>query len=219
MIGRPENVGTRLQDLTIQFGAEVMRSLQRYNEFVQGLASGELDDTAAREQWILFLRDETERYYHNLADVSTGYYEALFQLASRYNPPFFENALMRNHPGRPSPGPAVQTIDLRAPIGHEAVSEFRVQNTTDREEDVSFSVSEFTGAPGAAPFRPPLRLNPPRFVLGPFESQVVRISLPLAAGLFVPNHAYAAVIKVQKREPVDFTVNAIAIAPAEDARG
>ena len=103
MTDRSERVGARLQDLTIQVGAEMMRSLQRYNELLQRLAGGDMDDTVVREAFVLFMRDETERYFRGLAEVSTGYYDALLQLASIYNPPFFEQAISRVPRRSPAP--------------------------------------------------------------------------------------------------------------------
>jgi hypothetical protein len=220
MIGHPESIGVRLQDLTIQFGAEVMRSIQRYNELLQRLAGGELDDTAARDAYLLFLRDETERYFRNVSDVSSGYYDAVLELASMYSPPFFEQAVLKPRPRLQAPSqPAAGTIELRGAIGNEVVSEFLVHNPNSRSEEVTFAVSEFTGPPGIAPFRPPLRLQPPRFTLERSESQVVRVFLPLAAGLFVPNQRYTAVLTVRKRDPFDLAVHVTAIAPGEDTRG
>jgi hypothetical protein len=219
MTDRPERIGARLQDLTIHVGAEMMRSLQRYNELLQRLAGGDLDDTVAREACVLFMREETERYFRGLAEVSTGYYDALLQLASIYNPPFFEQAIRQAQRRTPAPLP-VDVIELRGSPGDEAVSSFRVTNTSGRSEDVSFVVSEFNGPPGTVPFRPPLRLRPPSFALAPSESQLVRVSLPLVAGLFVPNHRYSAVLTLRKRDPFDLTINVLAIVPKkEDARG
>jgi hypothetical protein len=220
MTDRPERIGARLQDLTIHVGAEVMRSLQRYNELLQRLAGGDLDDTVAREACVLFMREETERYFRGLAEVSTGYYDALLQLASIYNPPFFEQAIRQAQRSTPAPSqPPAGVIELRGSLGDEAVNSFIVTNTSGRTEDVTFVVSEFNGPPGTVPFRPPLRLRPPSFALAPSESQLVRVSLPLVAGLFVPNQRYRAVLTLRKRDPFDLTINVLAIAPKEDGRG
>jgi len=220
MTDHPERISARLQDLTTQAGAEMMRSLQRYNELLQRLAGGDLDDGAAREAWVLFMRDETERYFRGLANVSTGYYDALLELGSTYNPPFFEQAVKRTQSPVAAPSqPPAGVIELRGSLGGEAVSTFRVTNASSRDEEVTFEVSEFSGPPDASPFRPPLRLEPPRFILAPAESQLVRASLPLVAGLFVPNQHYSAVLTVHKRDSFDLTIDAIAIAPKEDACG
>jgi hypothetical protein len=220
MITHPESIGGRLQSLTIQYGAEALRSMQRYNELLQRLAGGELDDAAARDAYLLFLRDETERYFRNVADVSSGYYDALLELASMFSPPFFEHAVLRPRPRFRAPSqPAAGTIELRGAMGDEVVSEFLVHNRNSRSEEVTFALSEFTGPPDVAPFRPPLRLQPPRFTLESSESQVVRVFLPLAAGLFAPNQRYTAVLTVRKRDPFDLAVHVTAIAPGEDTRG
>lgn len=219
MTGRPEKIGVRFQDLTVRAGADAMRSLQRYNELLQQLASGDLDDMEAREACVLYLRNETERYFRGLADVSSGYFEALLELSSLYSPPFFERALSRALPRLEAPAESLTTIDLRGSLGSEAVSAFRIHNTGSHSEEVTFAVSEFTGSPGSAPFRPPLRLQPPRFVLDRSESQLVQVRLPLVAGLFVPDERYNAVLTVRKRDTFDLTINVIATAPKEEAGG
>jgi hypothetical protein len=206
MAGRSHEIATRIQDLTVRFGAEAMRSLQRYNELLQRLAGGELDDAAARDAFIRFMRDETERYVRGVADVSVGYYDALLDLAATYSPPFFEQAVRRQPSQGPAPSAARGTIELRGSPGSTVAASFQVDNTSNTTEDVAFSVSEFSGPHGTAPFRPPLRLHPPRFVLGPLESQLVSVRLPLIEGLFEPNHRYSATLTVRKRDPFDLTV-------------
>lgn len=214
MNGRPEEIGARIQDLTVRFGAEIMRALLRYNELLQRFASGELDETAAREAYVRFLRDESARYFRTVTDVGTAYYDALLELTSIYNPPFFEQAFRQRRseghaPSRPHRG----TIELRGSPGDEAVSSFRIENASSDSEEISFVVSEFTGPSGTAPFRPPLRLRPPRFVLERFQSQLVTVSLPLVAGLFVPDQRYTSVLTTQKRDTFDMTIDVFVSAP------
>jgi len=211
MTGAPQEIAKRIQDLTVRFGAEVMRSLQRYNELLQRVASGELDESSVGETYVRFMRDESERYLHGVADVSARYYDALLELASIYNPPFFEQALNTRRQ-RPEPPPTQGVIDLRAFSGEEASSTFRVVNTNHDSESIAFEVSEFSGPPGTMPFRPPLRLQPPRFVLTGLESQVVSVRLPLVAGLFIPDQRYTATLTVRKREPVDLAIVVVASA-------
>jgi hypothetical protein len=212
MTGAPQEIAKRIQDLTVRFGAEVIRSLQRYNELVQRVASGELDESEVGETYVRFMRDESERYLHGVADVSAGYYDALLELASIYNPPFFEQAFNRRRQ-RPEPPPTQGVIELRGFSGEEASSTFRVANTNHDSEGIAFEVSEFSGPPGTMPFRPPLRLQPPRFVLNGLESQVVSVRLPLVAGLFIPDQRYTATLTVRKREPVDLAIVVVASRP------
>ena len=84
-----------------------------------------------------------------------------------------------------------------------------MDNSGNDSEEVAFVVSEFCGPPGTVPFRPPLRLHPPRFVLGRFESQLVSVRLPLLADLFLPNQRYIAPLTVRKRDPLDLTINVV----------
>ncbi len=216
MTGHSQETGRRIQDLTVRFGAEVMRSLQRYNELLQRMASGELDEAAVRDVYLRFMRDETERYISGVTDVSVGYYDALRDLASIYNPPFFEQAFNQRPQRRQPPSRPLGAIELLGSPGADAVSSFRVDNTGNDSEEVAFVVSEFSGPPGTVPFRPPLRLDPPRFVLGRFESQLVSVRLPLLADLFLPNQRYTALLTVRKRDPLDLTI-AVVVRAAADA--
>ena len=143
MNGRSEKLGERIRDITVRFGSEAMRSLQRYNELLQSLAAGELDQSEALEAYAQFVRDETGRYFRNVADASTGYYDALRELGSIYNPPFFENALSQWRPRhQASPPPRSGVIELSGSPGDEAVSAFRVENKSNNAEEITFAVSE-----------------------------------------------------------------------------
>jgi hypothetical protein len=192
-----------------------MRSLQRYNELLQRVAGGDLDESAVGGAYLQFVRDETERYFRNVADVSSGYYTALLELGSIYNPPFFEQAFNRRPTSQAASRQGADVVELRGSLGDEAVNTFRVDNAGSNSEEVSFVVSEFTGPPGSAPFRPPLRLQPPRFVLERSESQLVTVRLPLVAGLFVPNQRYTARLSVRKREAFDLTIDVVVTAPSD----
>lgn len=217
MTDQPQEISKRISDLTVRLGAEMMRSLQRYHEMVQRVASGELDDETARDAYVRCVRDETERYFLTAAHVSAGYYDAFLELASIYNPPFFERAFTQR-----GTTPTVESranrgvIVLRGTIGDEAHGTFRI-DSTDRDEEVAFVVSEFSGPPGAARFRPPLQIQPPRFVLRRRDSQRVSIRLPLIADLFVVNQRYVATLTVQKREAFELTIEVLASAPLEAA--
>jgi hypothetical protein len=135
-------------------------------------------------------------------------------LGSTYNPPFFEHAFNRWQPPRqPSSRQRGGVIDLRGSIGDEAISAFRIENECNNSDEVAFVVSEFTGPPGTTRFRPPLRLQPPSFVLERFESQLVSVCLPLVAGLFVPNQRYTAVVSVRKRDTFDLTIDVVTMPP------
>jgi hypothetical protein len=208
MTGRPEEIGERIRDLTVRFGAEIMRTLQRYNELLQRFASGELDETAARDVYAQFLRDESARYFRSVTEMGTGYYDALLELTSIYNPPFFEQVFHQARRTQQSPSrPHGGIVELRGSLGDEAVSAFRIDNASDHSEEISFVVSEFSGPPGTAPFRPPLRLQPPRFVLAPSQSQVVTVCLPLVSGVFVPDQRYTALLTTHKRDAFDMTID------------
>lgn len=210
MTAHPQEIATRIQDLTVRFGAEVMRSLQRYNELLQRVAGGELDEAAMGEAYVRFMRDESERYFRGVAEASAGYYDALLELAGIYNPPFFEHAFRRQQRQPEQASPHQGVIELGGSLGEEAASTFRIVNTSHDSDEVAFAVSEFSGPPGTVPFRPPLRLQPARFVLKRFESQLVSVRLPLVDGLFVPDQRYTATLTVRKREAFDLAIVVIA---------
>lgn len=211
---QPQEIGKRINDLTVRLGAEMMRSLQRYHEMVQRVASGELDDEAARDAYLRCVRDETERYFLTAAQVTTGYYDAFLELASLYNPPFFERASTQQ---RTTPKTYSRVnrgvIALRGTIGNEAIAAFSVDGTDRDIEEVAFVVSEFSGPPGTERFRPPLQLHPPRFALRRLDSQLVSVGLPLIGDLFVANQRYTATLTVQKRDAYDLTIEVVASAP------
>lgn len=129
MNGSSEKFGERVRDLTVRFGADAMRSLQRYNELLQRMAGGEFDDGAASEAYVQFVRDEAERYFRSAAELSTGYYDALLELGSIYNPPFFENVFNQRPPrGQTSSRRQGGVIELRGSPGEEVAGTFRVEN-------------------------------------------------------------------------------------------
>jgi hypothetical protein len=67
--------------------------------------------------------------------------------------------------------------------------------------DVSFLVSEFSSAAGAA-FRPPLQLQPSRFTLRPGEERVVALRIPLLPEMFVPGQRYEATVIMRGHDDV-----------------
>jgi hypothetical protein len=219
MTRQPQEFSKRISDLTVHLGAEMMRSLQRYHEMLQRMASGDLDDATVRTQYLRFTRDETRRYFLGVAEATTGYYDAVLELASTYNPPFFEGAGAQQQPTS-STGAAthVGVIELRGTLGDEAAGAFRVDGTESESEEISFTVSEFSGPSAVAPFRPPLRLRPPRFTLSPLESRLVDVRLPLDSALFAPNQRYTATLTVQKRIPIVLTIEVLAGPPSDATR-
>ena len=167
------------------------------------------------------MRDETERYFRSAAVANTSYYNALLELASIYNTPFFENAGKAGEPR--AAGSALRdrggVIELRGSVGDEATNAFHVHHSDSSRdsEDVAFVVSEFRGPPGIPAVTPPLRLQPPRFILARSESQLVSVRLPLVPDLFVANQRYTATLTVQKRDSIDLTIDVIVRAPPDVA--
>jgi hypothetical protein len=108
--GDLDEIRKRVHGLTMRFGAGVMQSLQRYNELLQQTAAGEMDEARLQDEYIRFAREETERYLRGLIEMSLGYQDALFELARLYNPPFFEQALVR-----PTESPTASDAPAEAP--------------------------------------------------------------------------------------------------------
>ena len=195
-----EDMGQWIQDLTTRAVQEQMRSLQRYQDLMRRVMSGELDEQTIREEYMRFSREETVRYTRNLATLSLSYYNALADLNRTFNDRFFNQVLRTSSyqsESETAPPPQKVETTLKATVGEVASSAFVIENKRTETAEISFVVSEFMGAADTTPFRPPLQIQPPRFTLAPNEEQAVRIQLPLLPELFSPGEMYSAVIVVR----------------------
>jgi hypothetical protein len=86
-------------------------------------------------------------------------------------------------------------------LGQEATGAFVIENGRTTTVEMSFLVSEFSAA-GAAPFRPPLQIEPPRLTLEPGEEQIITLKLPLLPEL-LPHKPYSARIAVSGGEAME----------------
>jgi hypothetical protein len=214
----PQDFRKWIQDLAARTSMEWLHAAQRYSAFGQRVASGELDQRQLRDESIRFARDETDYFIRNLTSLSLSYYNSLIELGRTFNPPLFDQALAAAPTARSVVAattlPRVQ-LALRGVVGQDAIGSFVVNNQHSEPDEVSFVVSEFTGEIGAAAFRPPLALQPPRFTLGPHEQRNVALKLPLLKDLFAPQQHYTAAIKVQRRDPFEIGVDVVADSSAE----
>ena len=97
-------------------------------------------------------------------------------------------------------------MDLRAPIGEDAVGSFVLQNKRSDPADISFIVSEFSGPDDGPLFRPPVRITPPRFSMSPRSEQAVEIRVPVLSDLFEPGKPYTATVAVRGQEALELVL-------------
>jgi predicted flap endonuclease-1-like 5' DNA nuclease len=194
-----QDISRLLQDLHTHSATQQLRVTQRYHELLQLTLRGELDEQSLRQRYTEFIREEPTRYLQDLIELGIKFYAALLELSGNYNDRFFEQILgATTRSSTPSAPRAAQPrrveMELRAPVEQDATRSFIVENKRAETVEVTFLVSEFVGAAGTVPFRPPLQLEPPRFTLGPGEQRLVTLKLPLLAELFTPGEHYTATI-------------------------
>src|SRR5690349_3374239 len=88
-----QDIGKWVQELAARSIKEQMHALQRYQELIQRVARGELDEQKLREEYLRFAGEESARYARNLASLSLNYYGALIDLGRNYNDRLFDQIL------------------------------------------------------------------------------------------------------------------------------
>jgi|SRR5690606_14141477 hypothetical protein len=207
----PQDFQDWLQNLTVRASAEQMRSMQRYNEMMQRIIRGELSESEIREEYMRFASEETARYIRSLATLSANYYSALNELTRNYNDRFFARVMQRAVPGSETPSSEAQRVamELRGKAGETIVGSFVIENNRVNATEISFVVSEFTGPEGTDPFRPPLQIQPPHFMLEPKEERTVTLNLPLLPEVFAPGQEYTATIIVRGYDNLELMLTVI----------
>ena len=190
------DMGEWIRNLTVRATQEQMRALRRYQELTQRIIRGELDEQSVREEYMRFAREETTRYVRDLASLSLSYYSALADLNRTFTDRFFTQVGSDPDEAQTAAPPQQVAMTLTGTVGEVAAGTFIIENQRATTIDISFLVSEFVDS-GDTPFRPPLRLKPPRFSLAPNEEQAVELELPLLAELFTPGEEYRAMIVVR----------------------
>jgi hypothetical protein len=211
-----------MQDLTARSVSEQTRAFQRYNDLMQRMLRGELNDPQVREDYLRFVREETTRYANDLAQLSLSYYSALLELGRNYNDRFFEQVLHRREPethaghgGEAANKPRQVMLDLRGAAGQEIAASFLIENKYATQAEISFVVSDCVDMAGGSPFRPPLQLVPTQFSLGPHEEAGVTIRLPLVRELFIPGHQYLVTVVVRGYDQLELIIR-VAVDPAAE---
>ena len=201
-----QEIGKWIQELVARAVKEQIQTTQRYSELLQRVARGQVDPKTLRAESARFAREETARFARSLATLSISYFNTLLELSRTHNERFIEQVLgaatqaEKGKAASAAPTTSHQVeVELRAPLGQEATTAFVVENKRTSTVELSFLVSEFS-APGSAPFRPPLQIEPPRCVLEPGEEQIVTLRLLLLPELFAPTQPYTARVVVSGGE-------------------
>ncbi len=203
-----------IQDLTARSVADQTRALQRYNELMQRVLRGELNDPQLREEYTRFAQEESARYASDLAQLSLNYYGALLELGRSYSDRFFDQMLHNREP-RAAAGdgaaaavtPRQVTLELRGTAGQEAAAAFVIENKRDAPAEITFLASEFVDTAGGQPFRAPLQIQPVQLSLEPHGEAEVRLRLPLLRELFSPGHQYQATVVVRGYDELELILS------------
>ena len=189
------NIQQWIQELIKRSATDQMQSMQRFNDLIQRVSRGELNQSEITQEYLSFARSETTRYVNDLTKLGLSFYNALLELNSNYNDRFFSH-VTNNGPmaGEQATAQRVE-VALRGKIGTDVTKSFVVENKLAEPADISFIISEFVNVRSQHErFRPPLQMEPPRFSLRPGEERVVTLRLPLLAQYFVPGQQYAGTV-------------------------
>jgi hypothetical protein len=202
----PGEIRRWMQHLVARSIEEQVRGAQRYGELIRRVARGDLDEQSVRSRYAEFMREETGRYVRNVVSLGLAYYDNLLEAGWDYGNRFFDR-LLGEESGERSQGVVRRVaMDLRAPIGKDAVGSFVMQNKRTDPVDISFIVSEFSGPDDGRLFRPPLRITPPRFSMPPRSEQAVEIRVPVLSGLFEPGKPHTATVAVRGQEALELVL-------------
>jgi predicted flap endonuclease-1-like 5' DNA nuclease len=211
------DVARWIQEITRRALTEQVHSWQRYTDFIQRIARGELDEQSVREEYMRFSREEGLRYARQLTGLSLSYYNQLVELSRAYNEQFFNQVFKTPASGEAGDERIAQQVEmgLRGALGGEAGGSFVLENKNAESADISFLVDEFRDEKGEHPFRPPLQIQPPRFRLGPRQEIVVHLALPLLPELFAPGHTYTTTVLVRGYEDLELLLR-VKVDPPEE---
>jgi hypothetical protein len=203
-----------MQDLTARSVADQTRALQRYNELMQRVLRGELNNPQLRDEYARFAREEATRYTSDLVQLSLRYYGALLELGRNYSDRFFDQMVPGREPKAPPDNtheapakPRQVPLELQGAAGQAAAAGFVIENKRNTPAEISFLVSEFVDSAGGAPFRAPLEIQPAQFYLDPQAEAEVTLRLPLLRELFEPGHHYRATVVVRGYDELELVLS------------
>ncbi len=187
----------RTQDLISRTLTQQVRAAQRYYDLLSRFERGEISAQAMTDEDIRFATQETGHYVSDLADLGIRFYSDLLSINQAYSNRFL-NSLERKCAASTVVQSQVKrvTMDLRGPLGQEAVGAFVLENTRGGTANISFQVSDFYGPPGIAPFQGGLQFQPEHFTLEPGQEQAVTLRIELKETLFEPGQRYTASVIV-----------------------
>lgn len=196
MSREPNDFIRSLQELITNSATDQIRASRQFNDLVQSIARGDVDDREANERVNEFLMQATSRYINDLSHITISFFQALRTVNRHYSDHFFDHVMGNN--GAPDNG-TLRRIDmpLQGAVGDDIERSFVIENRQDEAYDVSFAVSDFTDSKTGAVFRPPLQLQPARFTLRPGDEQVVTLQLPLLDEFFQAGRQYQSTILVR----------------------
>jgi predicted flap endonuclease-1-like 5' DNA nuclease len=202
-----EDISKWVQELISRATREQIQGMQRLNNLMQRVTSGELNESQVRDEFNKFVKSESSRYVEDLTRLGLSFQAALVELNRKYSDRFFESMLGSTFKEQPSTnGQASQSkeiqIHLSGACGEELVKTFAIENKREEEETVNFLISEFTDAQSTMAFRPPMQVQPARLVLRPGEERNVTLRLPLLSELFTPGGIYFATVIARGRNDV-----------------
>lgn len=198
MAEQPNDFVRSLQELITNSASDQIRASRQFNELVQSIARGELDNREASERIRQFLTHTTSQYINDLSRLTISFFQALRAVNRHYSDHFFDQVMGDAFQDGDDDG-TLRRVDMpvSAVVGEDVQRSFVIENRQDRACEVSFAVSEFSEVGGASSFRAPLQLQPARFTLRPGEEQVVILTLPLLPELFAPGRRYEASVLVR----------------------
>jgi hypothetical protein len=210
----PDDVTASIRNLLARLAQEQRRSAERTGRSLHPPADGKVDLSAVCQELLAFTRESAGEYVRSVLSLHQEYNRARNDL-SRVYLDRLTNRLLTAAGTTSVPGQQVE-VALTGPIGAEVSAPFLIKNDQVQPEEITFIVSEFSDLRGQAPFRPPLRVDPPHLLLQPGAQAVVTLHLQLVSQLFEPGTLYRATVTVQGRD-LELVLHALAYPPTPAA--
>jgi hypothetical protein len=203
MADQPNDFMRSLQELITNSASDQIRASRQFNDLVQSIARGELNDREVNERVRQFLTEAASRYVNDMSQLAISFFQAMRTVNRHYSDHFYDHVKGSSSGHAPeSENGTLQRVGmtLTAAVGEDIQQSFIIENRQDQARDVSFAVSEFAESGSSTSFRAPLQLQPSRFSLRPHSEQVVTMVLPLLPELFTPGKQYTGTVLVSGHE-------------------